>query len=62
MKKVEKSQYKDLVEAYKGKPEKWTDPEFPPSDRSLGDCQVKASKWERIQNIVPKPSLFEGKI
>jgi hypothetical protein len=62
IKKVERSNYNELVESYKDKKDKWTDPEFPPSDKSVGNCDVKVSKWERIPNLVPKPALFEGKI
>jgi len=38
IKKVEKSNYQQLVEQFRGKADKWTDPEFLPSDKSLGQC------------------------
>jgi hypothetical protein len=59
IKKIEKSNYQQIIEQFKGKPEKWTDPDFLPSDKSLGQCEgIQTCKWERIQKIIPKPSLF----
>ena len=46
VKKVEKSNYQQLIEQFKGKTQKWTDPDFLPSDKSLGQCQgVSTCKW-----------------
>jgi len=38
VKKVEKSNYQQLIQQFNGKPDKWTDPDFLPSDKSLGQC------------------------
>ena len=62
--RVEKSQYAELAAKYKGTEKQWTDPEFPPEDRSIGVIEnVNTPRWKRISEILPKnPVLFDGKV
>ena len=39
IKKILKSNYNELINKYKNKTEKWTDPNFPPSEASIGNVQ-----------------------
>lgn len=54
IKKILKSNYNQLVEKYQKDGGKWTDPDFPPDQTSIGnidDLPVKAS-WKRIPEVI----------
>ena len=43
---------------------KWTDPDFPPEQESIGnveDIPVRAT-WKRIPEVIPNPQFVSGKI
>ena len=66
IKKVYKSNYNEVLKKLKknDKNEKWTDPDFPPEQSSIGeldDLPVRAS-WKRIPEVVKNPLFVEGKI
>ena len=64
IKKVLKSNYAKLVKEHQEKNTRWTDPEFPPDESSIGkgeDLPVKAT-WKRIPDVIPNPEFVTGKI
>lgn len=64
IKKVLKSNYNDLIKTYQKDGGKWTDPDFPPEQSSIGnmdDLPVRAT-WKRIPEVVKNPEFVSGKI
>ena len=64
IKKILKSNYAKLVKEHQDKNTKWTDPDFPPNEASIGkgdDLPVKAT-WKRIPDVIPDPQFVSGKI
>ena len=64
IKKVFKSNYNDLVKKHQKDGGKWTDPDFPPDQSSIGnveDLPVRAT-WKRIPEVIKNPEFIHGKI
>ena len=64
IKKVLKSNYNDLITKHQKDGGKWTDPDFPPEQSSIGnvdDLPVRAT-WKRIPEVVKNPEFVSGKI
>ena len=64
IKKVLKSNYNDLVKKYQKDGGKWTDPDFPPEESSIGsvDERIVRATWRRIPEIIKNPEFVSGKI
>ena len=64
IKKVFKSNYNDLIKKHKdsSKDGKWTDPDFPPEQSSIGDEDMPRASWKRIPSVVKNPEFVSGKI
>lgn len=64
IKKILKSNYAKLVKTHQEKNTKWTDPDFPPDETSIGkgeDLPVKAT-WKRIPDVIHNAEFVSGKI
>jgi hypothetical protein len=64
VKKILKSNYADLMKSHKESGQKWTDPDFPPDQSSIGnveDLKMKAT-WKRVTDIIKNPEFVGGKI
>lgn len=60
LKKVLKSDYERLLEEYGKTNKTWTDPDFPPEQKSFGlSRQSEKVVWKRLGEIVKKP-VFVG--
>ena len=64
IKKVFKSNYNDLIKKHKdsSKDGKWTDPDFPPEQSSIGDEDMPRASWKRIPSVIKNPEFISGKI
>ena len=52
IRKIQKSNYEQLINQYKNKTEKWTDPDF------VQAIDGSIYKWARITDILPKASFM----
>jgi hypothetical protein len=63
LKKVMKSNYESLVEEYAKTNNKWTDPDFPPEQKSFGlGKNVQKVAWKRIGDLVKNPRFMGEKV
>jgi hypothetical protein len=63
VRKIKKSNYTQLIEDYSRQVCKWTDPEFPPNDSSVGVIQgVERVYWKRVSEIVDNPSFIGARV
>ena len=61
VKKILKSNYQNLVDQHAQSNKKWTDPDFPPEQRSFGlGRQTEKVVWQRIDKILKKPIFVGG--
>ncbi len=61
MKKILKSDYERLIEEYSHTDKKWTDPDFPPEQKSFGlGRQSEKVVWQRVEKIIPNPIFVGG--
>jgi hypothetical protein len=59
LKKVMKSDYELLVEEYGKTNKQYTDPDFPPEQKSFGiGRNVEKVMWKRVREIINNPCLF----
>ena len=64
VKKVLKSNYSQLIEELEESGQKFTDPDFPPTQSSIGkmeDLNIRAM-WKRIPDIIKHPEFVKGQI
>ncbi len=57
-----KSNYEKLINQYEGTNMKYTDPDFPPTGKSIGGKWANHNNWKRISEIMPNAVLFNEKI
>ena len=61
VKKILKSNYEKIVEEHANTSQKWTDPDFPPEQRSFGlGRQTEKVVWQRIDKIIKQPRFVGG--
>jgi calpain-15 len=63
VKKILKSNYSELIKEHNESGQKWTDPEFPPDQSSIGQVDdVGKVTWKRIPDVIKNPQFVSGKI
>jgi len=60
LKKIKKSNYEQIKKQLAKSNKKWTDPDFPPEQRSYGTGRdYPKVNWKRLEDIVKKPVFID---
>ena len=53
-----------MIKEHKDSGEKWTDPDFPPNEKSIGLSSGSRSQvtWKRIPDVIRNPEFISGRI